>query len=293
LDCDAPGDDDLAVSQCNPFLPGDHPFTKIQPYRKYNYYWGKAHIDALMGLQDWLNERFEQIDDILDRQAYPPRVGTGMAGTSDEKFEAFGAADTYILEQMPNAKVEELKPEMPPDLFAEVKEINTFFLEASGLTDIIQGQGAEGVRSRSHAAQLQRTGSGRIKKAALALEPALVRIGDVQLRLKMKNDERVITPEDGVAFMAAQVGQQVKLRISGHSHSPLFVDDAREMATLLKKAGSIDDELFTRMMHPPNIDAIIHKQKAAARQKQQMLQSLPPEQRIQMITGKKPAAHGR
>lgn len=290
LETEAPGDDDFAVSRCNPYLPGDHPFVKVQPYGKYNYYWGKAHIDSLMSLQDWLNERFEQIDDILDRQAYPPRVGTGMAGVSDEKFEAFGAADTYILEQMPNAKVEELRPEMPPDLFAEVKEIGAFFLEASGLTDVIQGQGAEGVRSRSHAAQLQRTGSGRIKKAAVALEPALTRLGDIMLKLIEKNSDKVINPEDGVAFLPAQIGQEVRLRISGHSHSPLFVDDSREMAALLKKSGSIDDELFVRMMHPPNQDAIIHKQRQAAKNKQQMLSSLPPEARIAVLTGQKP--HG-
>ncbi|MBO0710757.1 MAG: hypothetical protein J2P47_05695 [Acetobacteraceae bacterium] len=297
LDTEAPGDSDLTISQCNPFLPGDHPFTKVQAYRKYNYFWGKAHIEALVALQDWLNERMEQIDDLLDRQAYPPRVGTGLGGISDEKFEAFGAADTYILEQMPSAKVEELKPEIPPDMFAEVKEIGALFLEASGLTDVIAGRGEEGVRSGRHARQAQRTGAGRIKKAALMLEPALTRIGDVQLRLKMRNDDTPIVPEGegdkpGPAFYAYQVASQIKMRISAHAHSPLFVDDAREMAALLKRADAIDNDMLVRMVHPPNRDAIIHALKKKQRDQARLVASLPPEERMQLITGgKKSGGH--
>ncbi len=289
-----PGEDDFAISQSNLFLPGENPFTKVQPYRKWNYYWGKAHIDSLMSLQDWMNERFEQIDDMLERQAYPPRVGTGMTGLTDEKMEAFGAADTWILEQMPQAKVEELAPKLPEDMFAELKEIGVFFLEASGLTEVISGKGESGVRSRQHAKELKQTGSGRIKRAALALEPSLVRIGDIGLKLKMRNDDDEIIPEphegqDGKEktepFVPAQLATDVKIKISGHAHSPLFVDDAREMALLLKKAGAIDNEMFVRMMHPPNQDAIIHAQRAQARKQRQMMMSLPPEQRLQAIAG--------
>jgi len=292
FDTDAPGDDDFTISQSNPFLPGEHPFTRICPYRKWNYYWGEAHIDALTGLQDWLNERMEQIADILDRQAYPPRVGTGMAGISDEKFAAFGEADSYILEQMPNAKVEELHPQMPPDLFAEVNEIGQFFLEASGLTDVIMGQGAEGVRSKAHAQQAARTGSGRIKKAALALEPSLTRIGDVGVKLMMKNDDTPIIPQEAPAFLPAQIATQLRMKVSAHAHSPLFIDDAREMAGVLIKAAAIDKEMLVRMLHPPNRDAILHGLQMQQRQQAQMLQSLPPEDRIAVITGKKAAGHG-
>lgn len=289
----APTSDDFTVSQSNLFLPGDHPFTKIQPYTKYNYFWGKAHIDSLMSLQDWMNERFEQIDEILDRQAYPPKVGTGFGGLTDEKMEAFGAADTWLLDQMPNAKLEMLKPDMPEDMFAELKEIGVFFLEASGLTETVSGKGESGVRSRQHAKQLQQTGSGRIKRAALRLEPSLVRIGDIGLKLKMRNDDDPIIPEpeekDGKEvsepFLPSQLATSVKMRISGHAHSPLFVDDAREMAVLLKKVNAIDNEMFVRMLHPPNQDAIIHAQRAQARKQRQMMMSLPPEERMKLISG--------
>jgi hypothetical protein len=253
-------------SETNFFLPKDHPFTKVQPYTKYNYFWGVAHVDSLMPLQDWMTERLEQIADILERQAYPPKVGSGFMGLTDEKMEAFGGADTYLFDQMPQAKVEELRPEMPADLFADFNQINGLFLEASGLTEVLSGRGDTGVRSRQHAQELKKTGGGRIKRTALKLEPALVRIGDLGLRLKMKNDDNPIIPtpdEKGKSekFVPAQLASDVKIRIEGHSHSPLFGDESKEVAVLLKKANAISNQMFVRMLNPPNRDNIIHEER--------------------------------
>lgn len=287
------------TSPCNLFMPGDHPFVKIQPVKKYNYFWGKAHIDSLMSLQDWMNERFEQIDDLLERQAYPPRVGIGMTGLGDEKFEASTSADTFLYEQMPNAKIEELAPKIPEDMFAELREVGAFFLEASGLTEVISGRGDQGVRSRGHAQQLQQTGSGRIKRTALSLEAPLIRIGDLGVKLKMLNDPDMIVPEPAEnpqgqdiaePFLAYQLSTPYKIRISGHGFSPLFVHESRELALLLKRAGAIDNEMLTRMLQPPNMDAIIHAQKATQRKERQLIMSLPPEQRLQLLAGGKAGA---
>jgi hypothetical protein len=267
-------------SDTNYFLPKDHPFTKIQPYTKYNYFWGVAHLDRLMPLQDWMTERLEQIADILERQAYPPKVGSGFMGLTDEKMDAFGGADTYLFDQMPQATVKELHPEMPPDLFADFKEINGLFLEASGLTEVLQGRGDTGVRSRQHAQELKKTGGGRIKRTALKLEPALVRIGDLGLKLKMRNDASEIIPEPddkghSEKFVAAQLASEVHMRIEGHSHSPLFGDESREIAVLLKKANAINNEMFVRMLNPPGRDNILHGQRIAAKKQQQMLAQNP------------------
>jgi hypothetical protein len=274
------GNDDFYRTSSNLFLPRDHPFTKIQPYTKYNYAWGIAHIDRLMALQDWMTERLDQISDILERQADPSKVLSGFSGLSDEKAEAFGGAGTWLYDQLPQAQVKELAPNMPPDLFAEFSQINGLFLEASGLTEVIQGQGAEGVRSRQHASQLQRTGGGRIKRTALKLESALSRIGDIGLKLKMKNDDEPITPEadengHSEKFIAAQIASDVSIRVDGHSHSPLFGDEAREMALLLRKANAIDNEMLTRMLNPPSRDNIIHSQRRQARAQKQMMQQHP------------------
>lgn len=271
--------DKFFKTPCNLFLPRDHPFVQVCPYTKFNYFWGISHTDGLIPLQDWMTERLDQIADMLERQAYPARVGSGFSGLTDEKMEAFGGADTFLFDQLPGAQVKELAPQMPPDLFADYQSINGLFLEKSGLTDVIMGT-AEGGRSRQQQKAAQKTGAGRIKRTALKLERSLTRMGDIALKLKQKNDDDQITPEadeQGQAhpFVAAQVASDIKLRVEGHSHSPLFGDESREMAVLLRKSQAIDNELFVRMLNPPAKDAILHSQRLQARKQQQMLQEHP------------------
>ena len=274
-------------TSCNPFFPREHPYTLIRPYNAYEYFWGKAHIESLIPLQQWSNERLEQIHDILERQAYPPRIGSGFMGLSDEKMEAFGGADTWVMDQLPQAQIKELYPEMPPDIFADYMSIGQLFIEASGLTETIEGKGTSGVRSRGHAKQLATTGSGRIKKVAAKLEGPLVRLGDLTFKLNMRNNDRPITPDPkddgkpGDPFYYANMVSDYSLRVAGHSHSPLFADDSKEMAALLFKAQAIDQEGLLRLMNPPNRDNLLHslrskqkKQAEAAAMRQKM--GLPP-----------------
>jgi hypothetical protein len=261
-------------TECNPFFPREHPYTLVRPYNIYEYFWGKAHIESLIPLQEWSNERLEQIHDILDRQAYPPRVGSGFMGLSDEKMEAFGGADSWVIDQLPQAAIKELHPEMPPDIFADYMSIGNLFIEASGLTEVLQGKGTAGVRSKDHAKQLSSTGSGRIKKAATKLEAPLARLGDLTFKLNQRNNNNVIQPdpkEDGKPgdpFYYGNIGDDYSLRIAGHSHSPLFQDDTRELTAFLVKIQAIDNEAVLRMLNPPNKENLIHalraKQKKAA-----------------------------
>jgi hypothetical protein len=280
-------------TECNPYLPKDHPFVQVTPYHIYEYFWGKAHLEELIPLQEWSNERLTQIHDILDKQANPAKVLSGFLGLTDEKAEAFGGADTWVMDQLPQAQVKELYPEMPPDIFADYNSIGQLFIEASGLTEVLQGKGTEGVRSRGHARELKTTGAGRIKKTATRLEGPLVRMGDLALRLNMRNNEEPIHPdpkEDGKPgdpFYYHNLSSDYSLRVSGHSHSPLFADDSKELAAALYKAQAIDQEGLLRMLNPPNRDNLIHalrarQKKAAQAAQQRMKMGLPPP-------GEKPA----
>jgi hypothetical protein len=276
------------VSDCNPFFPGEHPFSKIQPYPKFNYFWGKAHIDTIIPLQEKLLTRLDQIDDILDRQADPARVGSGFLGLNEAKMAAFGGAGTYLFDQLPQAKVEELKPDMPPDIFTEYRQFEQMFLEASGLTDVIAGRSEKGVRSHQHSNDLKKSGSGRIKKAALAIEEPLVKIGDVALKLKMAHDnDKIRTAPDendkSVDFLPCDVGD-VKMRVDGHSHSPLFGDESRELAVIYRKFGTIDDEDFIRMTNPPSRDTLLHSLRKRQRAKKKML-AQNPQAASKMLAG--------
>lgn len=251
-------DDDFKPSETNYFIPGDHPFTKVQLFPKYNYYWGKAHVDKLVQLQEWMLERLDQIADILEKQAYPSRSLLGLPGLTEEKAAAFGGADTWVLEQTPGGKVEEHKPDMPPDIFHEFDKMEQMFLEASGLTELVSGKGETGVRSGQHAQQLKKTGSGRIKKTAEKLKPSLVRIGDIGLKLKIMHDPSEIIDEKQRKFRPADIKGEIKMRVDGHEYSPLFSDEAEAKAVLLKKNNAINRDMFIRLIKPPAIDNVLH-----------------------------------
>ena len=284
-------------TQCNPFFPREHPYTLIRPYNLYEYFWGKAHVESLIPLQEWSNERLQQIHDILERQAYPPRIGSGFMGLSDEKMEAFGGADTWVMDQLPQASIKELYPEMPPDIFQDYTSIGQLFIEASGLTEVIQGKGTSGVRSKDHAKQLATTGSGRIKKAAIRLEGALVRFGDLAFKLNMRNNDEPIAPDPkddgkpGDPFYYANMDGEYALRVAGHSHSPLFADDSKELAGFLFKTQSIDQEGLLRLLNPPDRDNLIHNLRA--KQKKQAQAAAMRQKMGIPEPGQKPKPNGK
>jgi hypothetical protein len=164
-----------------------------------------------------------------------------------------------VVDQIPGAKVEELAPKLPEDLFAEYKEIGAVFLDASGLTETVSGKGAEGVRGDKHAKRLAMTGSGRIKKTAVRLEEPLSKIAKVGVKLLQKNSEERMTTDSGQVLVPALIAEnRLKFRVSGHSHSPLFQDEAKAEAELLFKSQAIDREMLIRLLNPPNADNMIH-----------------------------------
>jgi hypothetical protein len=243
----------------NIFIEDEHPFIHIKPYGLYNFFWGEAHVDRLIPLQIWTNERLAQIADILERQVDPAKVFSGFMGLTDEKADALGGPNTWVYDMVPGAKVDELKPPMPEDLFVEFNQIGQIFLEASGLTETVTGQGTQGVRAKGHAKQLAMTGSGRIKKVAVGLEQSLSKLGDVGIKLLQKNSSERFKTDAGQEMVPALMAMdRLKIRVAGHSHSPLFADESKEQAAALFKAQAIDREMLIRMLNPPNADNMIH-----------------------------------
>lgn len=276
-------------SETNLFLKHDHPFTAITPYKQYDYFWGMCHLDTLIKLQDWSNERLSQIAEILEKQADPAKNFSGFMGMDDDRAEAWGGPGTYVFDQMPNAKAELIAPQMPEDLFREFDEIGGLFMQQSGFTEIMSGRGEKNVRGAGHARELKTTGSGRVRKVAGGLERPLVRIADIGLKLKARNDDEHLEVEiEGKkeSFVIAQVLGQSKftVRVAGHSHSPLFTAESQDLALLLIKFGAIDQEWLIRLTRPPQQASLLHalkqkqkeRAKALAAQQAQGIQPAPP-----------------
>jgi hypothetical protein len=238
----------------------EHPFVPVIPYRRPDYFWGECHSDRLIPLQIWTNERLQQITDLLEQNVDPPKVGSGLMGTADEKIDALGGPGTWVMEQLPNAKVEMLRPPVTPDLFNEFREIGSIFLEASGLTEMLMGHGEQGVRGEKQAKKMMVTGSGRIRKVAVGLEESLVKLAEIGVKLIQRNSTNRMRTDTGQVLLPAQVAERRnKIRVAGHSHSPLFADESKDQALLLHKVHAIDREMLIRMLNPPNADALIHR----------------------------------
>lgn len=247
-------------SETNLFLKGETPFVAVTPYPLYNYAWGDCHLEDLIPLQTWMNERIEQIDEILQAQVDPAKSFAGFAGLDDERMEAFGGPGTFVQDQLPGSKVEAHRPPMPEDLFRELEYIQGMFMEQSGFTEILAGRGERNVRGKSHARELKTTGAGRVRKVATGLERSLTRIADIGLRLKAKNDDTHLRTPSGQDFVLAQVvhGHDYSIRVAGHSHSPLFTMESQEIAFALFKSQAIDREWLVRLLKPPHMNDLIN-----------------------------------
>lgn len=251
--------------ETNDFMRQEMPFVHICPYKLYDYFWGESLCERLIPLQEWTTKRLEEIEDILARQVNPPLSIFGVSGLAEEKAASMNGPGALVYDQSPAAKIDRDYPVMPEDLFREFNEIGELFLEASGLTRTIAGRGEKNVRSEDQARLAAATGSSRIKRTAIALEDSISRTAELVFKLTARNDATRLMTGEGIEFVMAQIQAPISLSVSGHSQSPIFVQDTRQLAFELFKASAIDKEGLLRMVSPPNADALISRLKKRER----------------------------
>ncbi len=233
------------------FMKGELPFVQVCPNPQYDYYWGKSEVQDLIQLQELRNSRMNEILDLLAKQVSPPTALIGFSGIADEKNFALNRAGGLLANDMPNAKVERMAPQMPPDLFEVIHEIDNMFAEVSGITNILEGKGESGVRSQGHASQLARLGSSRAKQRALVIEDALEKVATLYLKMIQMYDDTHFTDTDGHKFIAEQFTKDYMVKVDAHSNSPIFTEDLKQLAFNLFKAQAIDKETLIDLVDPP------------------------------------------
>lgn len=233
------------------FLKGELPFVQLAPNPQYDYFWGQSEVSRLIYLQQLRNRRITEILDILSKQVSPPMMLSGFTGILDEKTFALNRAGGLLASDLPNARVDKLAPQMPPDLFGEIREIDLMFEEASGISSVLSGRGESGVRSAGHASQLARLGSSRAKKRALIIEDSLEKLATLYLKVMQKYDPIHLTDTDGNKFIPDQFTEDYAVKVDAHSNSPIFTEDLRQLAFNLYKAQAIDKESLLDLLEPP------------------------------------------
>jgi hypothetical protein len=233
------------------FLKGELPFIQLCPTPQYDYYWGISEVARLVFLQDMRNKRMTEILDLLSKQVTPPTALIGFTGLLDEKNFALNRVGGLLSTDMPNAKVEQLAPSIPNDLFREIAEIDQMFEEASGIVNVLQGRGESGVRSAGHASQLARLGSSRAKKRALIIEDALEKMATLYLKAMQAYSDRIYTDDTNNKFIADQFTKDFVVKVDAHSNSPIFTEDLRSLAFALADRGAITKERLIDILEPP------------------------------------------
>jgi hypothetical protein len=261
------------------FLKGELPFVQLCPNPQYDYYWGQSEVQRMILLQQARNKRFDEITQLLAKQVNPPMMISGFSGIMDEKNFALNRAGSFLSSDMPNAKVDKLAPQMPADLFSELDRIDAMFEEVSGITNVLSGKGESGVRSTGHASQLARLGSSRAKKRALIIEDSLEKVATLYLKLMAVYDNTHFTTEnepEKIPFIAEQFTRDYAVKVDAHSNSPIFMEDMRNLAFNLLKAGAIDKESLLDLLEPP-MKQLLKERLKKIEEKQQQTQASKQE----------------
>jgi hypothetical protein len=259
------------------FLKGELPFIQLCPTPQYDYYWGISEVARLVFLQDMRNKRMSEILDLLSKQVSPPTALIGFTGLLDEKNFALNRVGGLLSTDMPNAKVEQMAPSIPNDLFREISEIDQMFEEASGIVNVLQGRGESGVRSAGHASQLARLGSSRAKKRALIIEDALEKMATLYLKAMQTYSDRIYTDDQGDKFIANQFTKDFVVKVDAHSNSPIFTEDLRSLAFQLADRGAITKERLIDILEPP-MKQLLKEDLRKMQQAQQAAQEMQKQQ---------------
>jgi hypothetical protein len=258
------GESTVVYDRPNIFLPrtkqteGEQPFVQVCPNPLYDYFWGVSECARLYPLQVKRNKRMADIERLLEKQVNPPTAWSGM-GLTEEKMRAFDQPGSFIAGQDPSTKRETFIPQIPQDVYADVRQIDQEFDETSGLTNVTQGRGESGVRSAGHAGKLLTVGSARPKKRALLIEDALEKSATLFGKCAYVDDTAELTDDHGKDFIIAQMSPHFTITVDAHSNSPVFMENERENAVMLLKAKAIDREEFIEMIAPGKAQRLIRK----------------------------------
>lgn len=254
------------------FIPGEHPFVQVCPLPCYDYFFGHSMVEKVTRLQDARERRFRQNGELLDRQVKPPATLKGnWQGIPDETNYAMQVFGASLSSTDPTADAKVWAPTIPPDLYAYIREIDADFNEMMGLSNVTQGKGESGVRSKGHAAELARLGSSRVKQRAFVLEDGLDKLASLYMKIIQCYDKTHFRTEgpNPQQFSAQQFTKDYVAKVDGHSSSPIFAEDYKEMAYELFKAGIITGDEVIELVNAPQKQILIEKYKMLQAQRAQ------------------------
>lgn len=273
----------------NLFVPMDHPYTLIQPNPQPGYIWGRSEILDLVLLQAFIRDRLYDIKGLMNLQYERRYAFFGFDGMNDELYEQFKDVG-WIANSGPMGKIEDLTPPLPDHAFEELDHVIRFFDVVAGYDNVLSGKGEPGIRSAGHFQGALRAASPRLRDRAVRVERQVASFAEKILWLMAAKDGRAHwTKENDPArktdFILSALPDDSRVVVAGHSSSPVFEQDFANLAAFLKRDGDIDGEDVLDLLPVPNRDNLKHKLRKREKAKQEFLQSLSPEDRVELMKG--------
>jgi hypothetical protein len=236
----------------NPLIAGQHAFHPLTLEPTPGYLWGLSPLDGLLMLQAWRETRMNQLDALMEKQADPPIAAIGLGGIADEKVKALRRAGGIFTSAMPQGEVKPFIVPMPPDMFAEVQEIDKMFAQRAGRPLGLRGQTEPGVRSGDQAMAQAMLGSGPTLTKAMRVEACLAAVATALLRLERRISSRPLRKRDGTEVLPSQIPSDLIASVIAHSASPLYAQQVLEKVAFASMRNAIDSETLIRALNLPD-----------------------------------------
>lgn len=256
---------DLPVSAVG--IPGCLPVIKMQSDPINNYFWGYSLADDLMLLQDWFSKRLAQMDELFERILKTPKIGYGVGPMRESKMSALSRPNGYMSVPNPAAKIQELTPTLPDAAFTMMEAMSDFFIEAGDMRPGMFGKSEPGIRGQEAQGALMRITASPIAVKALLVERCIEDWSNLIFRYKCRYDDTLYPAygDDGEFhgkyFRLGELPQSTKIKVDGHSTSPVFFEDQKKDAEQLFRAGAMDSETLIEFLNVPMKGLLKKRQK--------------------------------
>lgn len=175
--------------------PFDHnlfPFVAFRDYSLPSTFWGMGEVQQLEKLQDFINKRRGQTQDILRITANPPLVADANSGINPK---AMTTRPGSIIYKNPGSDVKWLVPPQLPAALFEVQQLDKQdFDSVSGIQDVTQGRKPKGIEAASAISELQEAAQTRLRLKVRNMEGSLRQLGELAVPLiqQFYTEERTV-----------------------------------------------------------------------------------------------------
>lgn len=161
----------------SPFKHGRYPFARLVDYAIPGSFWGMGELQQLEKLQDFINKRRGQTQDILKICASPPLIADSNSGINPK---AMVARPGTIIYKNQGTDVHWMQPPNLPAALFDIQQLDKQDFDAiSGVFDVTQGRKPAGIEAAAAITELQEAAQTRIRLKVRNLETFMQEIGEL------------------------------------------------------------------------------------------------------------------